>query len=187
MATCAAPPFFDSVTIQGLCYADGAFQANNPVFLLSDEARELWVNPFNNERQDLQSQVGCILSIGTGEPGVHTIGATLPDLLKTLNRLVSKTTEISKNFMDEWTEPRKEGRAFRLNVQQGLDDVGLAEFNASGKIMQRTENYLEQPETKDVFIKCVQSLFEDGMSAVEPILPVAERLRAAKAITHVGS
>lgn len=165
MATCAAPPYFDPVEINGSKFSDGAFRANNPVFKAANEAREIWVNSINaNGSGEIQPLVSCMLSIGTGESKYKELGNTAVTLLRTLGSMATQTQETSDMFMREWRVPRREKRAFRLNVQHSLGEVGLAEFDAQPMITDFTDDYLTHPGVKDVFDDCVDSLCSDGMS-----------------------
>ena len=65
LATLAATTFFDSVTINGITYVDGAFGQNNPSAVTLKELEQSdWVLPM----RDAVAEVECFVSIGTGRP-----------------------------------------------------------------------------------------------------------------------
>lgn len=66
LATSAVSTFFDSVQISDRFFRDGGTGANNPVFDVWNEAQNIW----DNDSGHLHDILGCILSIGTGDPGM---------------------------------------------------------------------------------------------------------------------
>jgi hypothetical protein len=67
LATSAATQFFDPVEIGARVFVDGALGANNPIDEVENEASDIWFP--ESGTSDLQANVSCFLSIGTGDPG----------------------------------------------------------------------------------------------------------------------
>src|ERR1700723_2154189 len=121
LATSAATTFFDFVQIGPRKFLDGALGSNNPVDEVENEASRIW------KRTDIQHFVKCFISIGTGHPGNRAIEDKMINFLsKTLVDLVTATERTAAKFVSRWRDQYDEGRYFRFNVQQGLQDVGLA-------------------------------------------------------------
>lgn len=67
-ATSAAPTFFKPIVVGGKSYSDGATIANNPSYHCIMEAAKIWDT----------KHIDCVLSLGTGPEGDHTMdNATL--------------------------------------------------------------------------------------------------------------
>ena len=155
LATSAATRFFDIVQIGTRKYVDGALGANNPVTEVEDEASNIWCS----ETADLQRQVKCFVSIGTGHPGKKAIeDKMIKFLFKTLVELATETEKMADKFVSRWRHHYDKKRYFRFNVQQGLQDVGLAEYREQGLIEAATEEYLTQQEQKFQMRDCVSNL-----------------------------
>lgn len=63
-------------------------------------------------------------------------------LSKTLVRIATQTEETEKRFMAKWRQHYDEQRYFRFNVDQGLQDIGLAEYQQQGAIKAATSGYM---------------------------------------------
>lgn len=70
-ATSAAPTFFKPIVINGDNYSDGATIANNPSHYAIIEATKIWHT----------SDIDCIVSLGTGPEGEHTLDNATSDIL----------------------------------------------------------------------------------------------------------
>lgn len=134
---------------------DGALRANNPVEEVEGEASNIWCS----KTADLKPLVKCFISIGTGHLSTTAIEDKLPSfLLTTLGAIVTETEETEKKFIAKWRQNFDEKRYFRLNVEQGLQKVGLAEYQQEGTIEAATENYLNHQAQKFRVGDCVQNL-----------------------------
>ncbi|KAF8062365.1 acyl transferase/acyl hydrolase/lysophospholipase [Lyophyllum atratum] len=141
-ATSAAPTFFKRISIgeEGMKedFIDGGLRCNNPLAQVIDEAQLVF-----GERK-----VTCIVS-GTGHPG--TIGLKKPDafqrmlptdVISALRKIATDCEEVSEEIQKRF---EKEPTAyFRFNVQQGLQDVSLAEWEKLAEVKTHTDQYLAE-------------------------------------------
>lgn len=142
-ATSAAPRFFKRILIgdPGLQeeFIDAGMGCNNPVRYLIDEAKKEF---------GLERMVSCIVSIGTGKPKVAGFKApglfqrVLPsELIKVLADVATDTeTEASAMKARYQNCP---GLYHRLNVERGLEEISLEEWEKLGDVKQHTMAYLE--------------------------------------------
>lgn len=163
LATSAATTFFDSVSIGARKFVDGALGANNPVDEVESEASNIWCP----ETGDLKPLVKCFISIGTGNPGKKAIEDNIVKFSKTLVAIATETEKTADRFVERWRRHFDESRYFRFNVQQGLQNVGLAEYQEQGTIEAATEEYLKHQEQKFRVRDCVQNLKQKECVFVE--------------------
>jgi predicted acylesterase/phospholipase RssA len=145
-ATSAAPRIFKSIKIgrEGMKeeFVDAGLGCNNPVKQLIEEAEMLFDKPH---------KVSCIVSLGTGELdliGFKTSKTLIPHrllpltLMKAVRNMAtdSKTTakEMEKRFSGS------SGLYYRLNVQRGLEDISLKEWESLSDVKTYTERYLRE-------------------------------------------
>ncbi|KAJ5818925.1 Acyl transferase/acyl hydrolase/lysophospholipase [Penicillium riverlandense] len=134
LATSAATRFFDPVTIGDRQFVDGAFGANNPI----EE---------------------CIVSVGTGDPGQGAIDDNILNFLsKTLVRMATKPESTERRFLARWNNEYREHRYFRFNVDQGLQDVRMTEYDKRSLIESATHDYLHHSAQKDDIRNCISNL-----------------------------
>ncbi|KIM34548.1 hypothetical protein M408DRAFT_60069 [Serendipita vermifera MAFF 305830] len=134
-ATSAAPTFFDAITIGTEDYVDGGFGCNNPVGWVYQEAKAIWPG----------REIGCIISLGTGMPKV----LSLENLTLKYSRwpkewfqvLERTATECDTAHQDMVRMKELKGKYFRFNVQQGLQNVSLMEWEKLGETASITEAY----------------------------------------------
>jgi len=143
-ATSAAPTFFERFAIvddNGLkeVFIDGGFGCNNPVSQLIEEAGRV----FHDRR------IACIVSIGTGQ--AETIGLPSPDVSQRLlpTKLVDVLWKMAVDCEAEAERVEKQFRStpgiyFRLNVEQGLQQVLVAEWQKISEVTQHTKTYLQK-------------------------------------------
>ena len=154
LATSAATGFFDPVDIGARKFEAGALGANNPVEQV-EEAANIWCS----DSRELMSLVKCFVSIGTGNPGRKAIENNMLKLLtRTLVDLVTETERTEKRMIARWARLFHEKRYFRLNIEQGLQDVGLAEYREQGRIEAATEEYLDHTQQDGRVKQCVTNL-----------------------------
>jgi predicted acylesterase/phospholipase RssA len=154
-ATSAATTFFEPVSIGARRFADGALGANNPVDEVEGEASDIWCE----ETGDLKPLVKCFISIGTGHPGKKAMeDKLLKFVFKTLPALATQTEHTEKRFIAKWRQHYDSKRYFRFNVDQGLQDVGLAEYQEQGLIETTTEGYLDHQAVAFRVRDCVENL-----------------------------
>ena len=134
---------------------DGALGANNPVNQVEGEATDIWCS----DTGDLKPLVQCFVSIGTGNLGKKAIDdKILKFLSKTLVSITTETNETAKEFMGRWREHYDLKRYFRFNVEHGLQDVGLAEYQEQGTIETATDMYLDDQAQKFRIRDCVENM-----------------------------
>ena len=110
---------------------DGGLGFNNPIFELFAEAKEVCAF----------QPIRCLVSIGTGVPGVKGVGANLKDLIDTLQSIVTDTERKHQLFLD--THPDQKPRYYRFNVDRGMENILLDEHKRLGEITQFTNTYLD--------------------------------------------
>lgn len=155
LATSAATRFFDPVNVGDRQFVDGAFGANNPVEEVEEEACDIWCPTSRN----LQSLVKCLLSIGTGHAGNQALDDNIFKFLsKTLVRMATKPAGVERRFMARWRRECNEKRCFRLNVEEGLEEVRMTEYQKRSLIEAATQEYLQRPAQKTVVRDCMQNL-----------------------------
>jgi len=140
-ATSAAPTFFKECTIDtnGVeeAFVDGGLRCNNPVSQLIEEAGRVFKD----------RPKACIVSIGTGK--AHTIGLRRSDIFQRLlpTDLINALKDIATDCEAAAEEVEKRyvsdsGIYFRFNVDQGLQQVSLAEWDKLDEVTQHTKQYL---------------------------------------------
>jgi predicted acylesterase/phospholipase RssA len=155
LATSAATSFFDPVSIGARQFVDGALGANNPVDEMEGEAANIW----SSGTGDLKPLVKCFVSIGTGTPSKKAIEDGIVKFLsKTLTGIATETEETERKFIARWAQHYDEKRYFRFNVDQGLQDVGLAEYKEQGRMEAATAEYLRHQAQKFRVRDCVKNL-----------------------------
>src|ERR1700726_4881478 len=107
-----------------MTYGDGGLYYNNPVRILLDESRRIW--DYSTSRKP-----GFTLSIGTGKRSLSPAVDGLIEIIKPLGAIVTKTEETAEMFANEVVDmsPAERPDYFRFNIDQGLENVGLEEWN----------------------------------------------------------
>lgn len=157
LATSAATRFFDSVSIGNHNFVDGAFGANNPIEEVEEEAADIWCTT----SRDLKPLVKCLVSVGTGNPAqVPMDDNVLKFLSKTLVRMATKPESTERRFIARWSNEVKGKRYFRFNVEQGLQQVHMTEFEKQSVIESATYAYLHHSSQKVRVSDCIMNLSE---------------------------
>lgn len=154
-ATCATSGLFNPVVVGERQYVDGGLGVNNPVQQVWSEAMNIWCS--GPENTELAPMIRCFVSIGSGNPGLHHIDN---DLSKTTMRIVRDTELEAGNFLDRERNLFSQKRYFRFNVEQGLQNVGLNEYEKQGAIEAATEHYWSHVERHFMIRDCVEKLAE---------------------------
>lgn len=118
------------------------------------EASNIWCNM----TRDLKPLVKCFVSIGTGKPGVEPLKDSYKFLTETLVQIVTETEETAENFAASWASQLDRRQYFRFNVEQGLQGIGLEEYNKKREINSATQSYLNDPQQKLNLRYCTQNL-----------------------------
>jgi len=157
-ATSAAPTFFKRIYIgnPGMQeeFVDAGIGCNNPIqYLVQEAQREFGPN----------REVACIVSIGTGKPKVTGFKAparfqrVLPlDLINVL-KAISTDSEAVASVMEARYQ-HCNGLYHRLNVERGLEQVSLEEWEKLGEVTTHTMEYLRAGETSqrlDVIVRAL--------------------------------
>jgi patatin-like phospholipase/acyl hydrolase len=170
LATSAATSFFEPVTIGGRQYVDGALQANNPVNEMWSEAQDIWC-PRDGA---LEKVLKCVISIGTGNPGMISLNDNaLTFLTKTLVQIATKTVEPAKTFMEHHRGLLDSHKYLRLNVEQGLQEVGLDGYEERNKIETATLQYLDEMDRRFKIQDVAKSLGQKQCTYQEEVVDFA--------------
>ena len=158
-ATSAAPTFFAPIEIGDEVYGDGGTSWNNPAKEAIAEALDTWPN----------RPVGILVSIGTGlekELELKDQPARIPELARLLLKNTSPGTVfklavaeyavacltscemVHRELADHPDQYILNGNYFRLNVLQGMAEIGLAEWDKLPKMISLTNRYMEHGERK---------------------------------------
>jgi hypothetical protein len=157
-ATSAAPTFFKSIDIgpdgRKQTYLDAGLGYNNPVKEVVKEAEKAF-----GEAQ----KMSCIVSISTGQPKAivyqNPKGAqkAVPTQLATaLADLATDTQKVAEEMSAE--HARAEPVYWRLNVDRGLEDIGLEEWDHLGAVDGYTQDYLDTTEVEGKTKAIVEAL-----------------------------
>lgn len=119
-------------------FVDAGIGYNNPVqYLVQDAQRE-----FGPKRE-----VACIVSIGTGKPKVAGFKAPGPfqrllplDLIKVLTAISTDSEAVASEMEARYQHCN--GLYHRLNVERGLEQVSLEEWEKLGEVTTHTMEYL---------------------------------------------
>lgn len=155
-ATSAATTFFEPITIDDETFVDGATGANNPIQYLWSEAGDIW----GAQNQHLEDQVRCLVSIGTGMPSLQAFGVGLLDIAKSLKVIATDTEEEAELFEKHHTKLFQTKRAFRFNVLQGLENIGLEEVEKWGDMKAVTRKYIQTEAVRVQLRACALHLQE---------------------------
>ncbi|RHZ54470.1 hypothetical protein CDV55_100419 [Aspergillus turcosus] len=121
----------------GKRYCDGSRTIVNPVRQVWAEASGLWPGV-------LESQIGCVVSIGAGSASIKSKGMNEKmGVVRMLSKLDVHDPESEANaFLQEHTKLHDAGRLHRFSVPDGLRDIKVGEVKEMGLIMDVTRDYL---------------------------------------------
>lgn len=169
-ATTAAPTIFKRISIGEEGHAkeefiDGSVRCNNPANQVIEEARTLFGD---------DSTLGCLVSIGTGHPGI--IGLSEPDsfqkilptkMIEVLKRVAtdceSAAGDLAKRFKDH------EDHFFRYSVTHGAGSISLEEWKKMADVETHTKAYLEQMEISSSINMVVKILSQSQGASISNI------------------
>ena len=154
-ATSAAPTFFPPILIDKINYGDGGVGWNNPTKEVIAEVQNIWPNRV----------IGCVVSIGTGlEEALQLNERSTNQFVDAVLRMTSpkvafqvavaeycvKCVTSCELIHRELSEnPERivlDGNYFRLNVPQGMSQIGLAEWNKLEHMIALTNTYMTHGE-----------------------------------------
>lgn len=136
-ATSAATTFFKPATVgrDSVKFVDAAFGYNNPCEVLIGEAR----------RQYPDHEKIHILSIGTGLGDVVAINNSRLSIVNALKRMATSSKIVATRLDSKYGDG---GEYHRFNVDQGLQDITLSDWEESSTIAAHTFNYLQENQRK---------------------------------------
>lgn len=106
----------------------------------------------------IEDNLQCVVSIGTGIPSLKPFGSNVQDVAAALLAIATSTERVAEDFHrrnDTWFN---EKRAFRFNVVQGLQDIGLEEASKQGEILAMTKKYIATQRVLEQMKECAQNL-----------------------------
>ncbi|KAI1125085.1 acyl transferase/acyl hydrolase/lysophospholipase [Nemania abortiva] len=130
-ATSAATTFFKSIKVgrDNVEFIDAGFGTNNPCELLIKEAQRQF--PGHGPLQ--------VLSIGTGLGNVITIKDSRRAIVNALAKMAATSTAVATRLNDHYGDS---GQYYRFNVDRGLQDITLSDWDKTSTIAAHTGNYL---------------------------------------------
>lgn len=141
-------------------FIDAGFGHNNPCEVLIEEARRQF--PDHGALQ--------VLSIGTGLGDVVTIKDSRRAILHALVKMASTSTTVARKLHNQYGDS---GQYHRFNVDRGLQDVTLSDWEKASTISAHTGNYLQDNQGAiqkfvDSFINCPRGQTEATGSRSTP-------------------
>ena len=164
-ATTAAPTFFKAIAFghpTAQRYLDGGLRYNNPVKYVLEEALSLYPG----------RAISCVLSLGTGTTRV--IGLEHPDafqnmlptnLIRVLRGIATDCDEQSEAMAKRLNRRDRPNSYFRLNVNEGLQNVSLAEWSRMNEVETHTVQYLRTDDVGQKVDQVVELL--DGRPVLQ--------------------
>ena len=151
-ATSAATTFFKSIKCgrDEVEFIDAGFGYNNPCEILFREAQSTFAG----------TEIGCILSIGTGIGGVVSIRDTRKSILDALKAMTTSTQSVAQRMDELYSDGDV---YYRFNVTRGLEDVVLSDWKETSEISAHTGNYLRESQSQ--LAKCSAVLQQNSTSA----------------------
>lgn len=159
-ATCATPPYFPAVKIDGEYYIDGGDATNHPVREAVKELQGIRKDP---------SVKPLVISIGPGLGFRNKAPFFVPKSIDTAIQAQGdlEKREFRKSFTKESAEIEID--YFCFDVDYGLEDIeldtwslkkehGTRVFETIETITLRTEEYLQRPEVAVKLRRCAQAL-----------------------------
>jgi len=115
---------------------DGALGANNPIYAVWKQAKDIWGD-------QLERKLRCLVSIGTGVPSLKPVRDDVLGIWPTLKALATETEKTARQFHQDMSNLDDEGRYYRFNVDRGLEEIGLEESKKKAEIAAATRLYIE--------------------------------------------
>jgi predicted acylesterase/phospholipase RssA len=144
-ATSAAPTFFKRIEIgRKQPFIDGGLGRNNPSQVVLDEAKALFG----------ARQIGCLVSIGTGQAEV--IGIKNPglfqqiiptDVIEALRAITTDCEATHEAMLGCFAN--LPNTYFRLNVEQGMQGIEFSEWEKLSNVEAHTVQYMRKKEVDE--------------------------------------
>ena len=165
-ATSAAPTYFSPIQFGNppAKYCDGGMRNNNPINQALWEAQAIW---------GTNADIHCILSIGTGAPGVKSVGIFGHQIARACIKIATDSEQTADDFYRHHSHQFPMGQLyFRFNVPHGLEDIQLDEWQHIHRIDACTKTYLADPLTSNILGKCAERLrLPSGETILSPAPP----------------
>jgi len=153
-ATSAAPTFFKRIEIgRKQPFIDGGLGRNNPSQVVLEEAKALFG----------ARQIGCLVSIGTGQAGV--IGIKNPglfqqiiptDVIEALKAITTDCEATHETMLDRFAN--LPNTYFRLNVEQGMQGIEVSEWEKLSNVEAHTAQYMKKKEVSEKLAVLVNAI-----------------------------
>jgi hypothetical protein len=148
--------FFKSVVFQKskVEFGDGGMRRNNPVNESVSEVNRL------KEKKWAGRNVGCLVSIGTGQVDSSKISGNISELLKGAIAIMTDSEDIAEQFItSEFGQTlEKSNRYFRFNVAQGMQDLQLDEWKETERMNAVATEYLQKFQSGQAIKSCALAL-----------------------------
>lgn len=154
-ATSAATTFFKPIKVgrDEIEFIDAGFGHNNPCEILISEAQQQF--PDHGPMQ--------VLSLGTGLGDVVKLDGSWTSIIKALKDMATSSKRVAMALHDRY---RGSGQYHRFNVEQGLQDVTLSDWQESSKISAHTFNYLSEKKWEiNTFVEHFIAINQGGSTA----------------------
>lgn len=161
-ATTAAPAFFEPISVPiragGVTtqLVDAGMGSNNPSEHVLNEARSIWGR---------DHPLGCLLSIGTGYPPTVNIrnkaffSSRISIVAQASLEIVQDCERTHESMFKEESKLEDEsGFYVRLNVDRGMQDVGVCEWDKLQEVTAHTLVYLSKMEVSKMKYLCARRL-----------------------------
>ena len=136
----------------GQTFCDSSVGSNNPIRRLWAEAINAWPSA------PLKGQLGCLISIGTGEPFIQKFDTNVTGMIRTLQRIASDTEETANMFLREHEELGHDHRYFRFSAPNGLVEISPDDVNQARTVINTTQVYVSQERVCKQMNICSESL-----------------------------
>ncbi|EUC37922.1 hypothetical protein COCCADRAFT_72439, partial [Bipolaris zeicola 26-R-13] len=142
-ATSAAPTFFAPIKFpNGMDFRDGGLGANNPIFELINEVRKEYPT----------RDISTIVSLGTGVSSSMKLGRGLISVAEACSKIAMNTEKTAESFAAQYSHQQGiyRHKYFRFNPTNGLQGVGLDEWEKEDEMMANTLTYLRTTAQEDI-------------------------------------
>lgn len=184
-ATCASRSAFKPITIANMQFLDEGYGKYNPALSVLDEAlaKETWHDTGDVVADDQDPEIGVFVSIGTGKrPGSqHDDGVKHGGLRKDKPLwweslgMLEQYSEAKKRLLEKLEDCETVHRTmggemlrrgvdpscyFRFNVEVGVGEFGLNEWNRLAEVSTGTRRYMDRPEVNRGVVTCAERLVD---------------------------
>ncbi|KAF7761984.1 hypothetical protein Agabi119p4_9976 [Agaricus bisporus var. burnettii] len=153
-ATSAAPTFFKRIEIgRNQPFIDGGLGRNNPSQVVLEESQALFG----------ARQIGCLVSIGTGQVGVNEIKKPgswqqlLPtDVIDALKAISTDRESTHQAMLRRFAN--LPNTYFRVNVEQGMQRIELSKWEKLDDVKAHTMQYMQKAEVAEKLALLVHAI-----------------------------